>query len=251
MRFRQTAVGFQIFDVLGRLVDVVCVVTKCGSCFQIRQISECVVRKQRPFNRSNRRILDGRVVQMINVVPCRFAIRTPVDFARAFVILVFGVEFGNQVEISNLFVFVEVFVKLQIQDVRNNSRNFKRAVFSSFKFRTFVCGRLFQTVDFGCSDCYLVGRTVNFFNHRHTIRFCVADVCQLIGSKRVNRVLVDVLVERNIEFESFDVSNAVWNELIRQNLVANLEIAVIIDASANDCRFDEHFVARVSCEPVF
>ena len=247
MRLRQTAVGFQIFDVLGRLVDVVCVVTKCGSCFQIRQISECVVGKQRPFNRSNRRILDCRVVQMIDVVPCRFAIRTPVDFARAFVILVFGVEFGNQVEISNLFVFVEVFVKFQIQDMRHNSRNFKRAVFSGFKFRTFVCGRLFQTVDFGCSDCYLVGRTVNFFNHRNTIRFRVTDVCQLISSKRVNRVLVDVLVERNVEFESFDVSNAVWNELIRQNFVANLEIAIIIDSTSNDCRFDEHFVASVSC----
>ena len=247
MRFRQTAVGFQIFDVLGRLVDVVCVVTKCGSCFQIRQISEGVVGKQRPFNRSNRRILDCRVVQMINVVPCRFAIRTPVDFARAFVILVLRVEFGNQVEIRNLFIFVEVFVKIQIQDVRHNGRDFKRAVFSGFKFRTFVCGRLFQTVDFCCSDCYLVWRTVNFFNHRHTIRFRVADVCQLIGSKRVNSVLVDVLVERNIEFESFDVSNAVWNELIRQNLVANLEITIIIDAAADDCRFDEHFVACVSC----
>ena len=251
MRFRQTSVGFQIFDVLGRLVDVVCVVTKCGSCFQIRQISESVVWEQRPFNRSNRRILDGRVVQMINVVPCRFAIRAPVDFARAFVILVFGVEFGNQVEVSNLFVFVEVFVKLQIQDVRHNGRDFKRAVFSSFKFRTFVCGRLFQTVDFCCSDCYLVGRTVNFFNHRHTIRFRVTDVCQLVGSKRVNRVLVDVLVKRNVEFESFDVPNAVWNKLIRQNFVANLEITIIIDATANDCRFDEHLVARVSCEPVF
>ena len=139
MRFHQTVVRFQIFDVLGRLVDVVCVVTKCGSCVQIRQISEGVVRKQCPFNRSNRRILDSCVIHVIDVVPCRFAIRAPVDFARAFVILVFGVEFGNQIEISNFFVFVEVFVKLQIQDVRHNRRNFKRAVFSSFKLRAFVC----------------------------------------------------------------------------------------------------------------